>query len=249
MITTDRKIIVVADAHLGIRPGDVRAMIGFVETLDPMKHEILFLGDLFHIWAGPDKYHTAQVKTLLPVLKRFRQQKGKVHLVVGNRDVFFPEAKSNTAAHGLPFDTVARDFAYCWIKGRKLAAIHGDTVNSLDKQYLRWRKLVRKPVFQGFFNILPAKWVKRIMFGLEDQLKLTNTEFRKEFPTAEWMRFLEQIHGDCSPDLLLIGHFHPDQPIISSFGSTTGIVVPDWLGSRSYLEVGSDLEYHLLQST
>ena len=57
----EKKIIVISDPHLGVQSHDVENMIDFIEKLDPQKHEILFLGDLFHIWAGPAKYHISPV--------------------------------------------------------------------------------------------------------------------------------------------------------------------------------------------
>ena len=65
----DKNIIAIADPHLGVTPGDVKEMIRFIGTLDPIDNDLLFLGDLFHIWAGPKKYHTPPVESMLVVLK------------------------------------------------------------------------------------------------------------------------------------------------------------------------------------
>ncbi|MCP4752971.1 MAG: hypothetical protein GY866_18955 [Proteobacteria bacterium] len=245
----EKIIIAVADPHLGVKSDDVEKMIGFIEALDPEKADILFLGDLFHIWAAPEKYHTSPVRELLPALERFRQETGKVHLVVGNRDVFFREVKENEHVTNLPFDSIAVDFAFFPFYKGKLAVAHGDTVNTQDKRYLRWRRLIRYPWFQRMFDLLPAERVKKIMFGLEGQLKQTNLRFRKQFPMVEWMRFIERVHQEYAPDLLLIGHFHPDEPIVLKCESTTGIVVPDWHKNQSFLEIKPSLEYKLHRYT
>ena len=246
-MTTGKRIIVIADAHLGIVEGDVAMIIDFVHTLDPQMEEILFLGDLFHIWAGQKKYHTPQVTELLETLHRFQDKRGKTHLVVGNRDVFFPEVSEGDQFSLLPFNTISRDFSFIDVDGKRLAAIHGDTVNSQDRQYLRWRKLVRHSVFQWSFDLLPSTWVKRIMFRLEAGLKNTNQAFRVEFPVDEWAEFVKRVSDTLSPDLLIIGHFHPEIPIVLEYGVTKALVVPDWHARQYYLQIEGDLNYTLKQ--
>ncbi|MBU3917322.1 metallophosphoesterase, partial [bacterium] len=165
----DKNIIAIADSHLGTTQGDVETMICFLETLNPEKEELLFLGDLFHIWAGPLKYHTSQVKKLLSSLRVFQQNGGKTHLVVGNRDVFLPRISRNNPVSFLPFDSINGEYVILKRQGGTLMAVHGDTVNSKDKQYLRWRRLLRSTLFRGFFNLMPAWKVKKIMFNLEEK--------------------------------------------------------------------------------
>jgi UDP-2,3-diacylglucosamine hydrolase len=246
-MTTDRRYIVIADAHLGIVEGDVGMMIDFIHTLDPQVDELLFLGDLFHIWAGPEKYHISPVSELLETLGQYQSKDGKTHLVVGNRDIFIPEVSEDSTWSQLPFNTISRDFAFFNPSEKRLAAIHGDTVNSQDRQYLRWRKLVRHPLFQRFFDLMPSTWVKRIMFRLEAGLKNTNQAFRIDFPVNEWAEFVKRVSDTLSPDLLIIGHFHPKKIITLEYGVTKALVIPDWHARQHYLEIESDLSYTLQQ--
>lgn len=241
----EKKIIVISDPHLGVQSGDVENMINFVKKLNPQLHDILFLGDLFHIWAGPEKYHTAIVKLMMSCLTEFQKQRGQIHLVVGNRDIFFSERAQTDKIDHLPFTTISKDFFILEQQNKKLIAIHGDTINSMDKRYLRWRKLVRHPMFKILFGLMPACWGKKIMFKLENDIQNTNMDFRHEFPTLEWEHFLNTTHAQFHPDLILAGHFHPKEPIISTYKSTKGIVVPDWNRNYSYLEINRQLECQL----
>jgi len=241
----EKKIIVISDPHLSVQSGDVEDMIDFINTLDPRIHEILFLGDLFHIWAGPEKYHTSSVKMMMSCLKKYQQQQGKTHLVVGNRDIFFKERTHTDKPDHLPFTSISKDFLVLKRQDKTLVATHGDTINSLDKRYLKWRKLVRHPLFRLLFNLMPVWWVKKTMFKLETEIQNTNIEFRHEFPTEEWQQFLQSVYTEFFPHLLLAGHFHPKDPIINHYKSTTGVIVPDWNREFSYLEIDSQLEYQL----
>ncbi len=244
---SDKNIIAIADPHLGVTSGDVEEMIRFIGTLDPVDNDLLFLGDLFHIWAGPEKYHTPPVESMLLVLKDFRKQGGKVYLVVGNRDVFLSGHPENKRLMNLPFDGIFPDFGKISLGGHQVMAVHGDTINTLDTRYLKWRRTIRHPWFEKFFDLMPAGWVKKIMFRLESDLKQTNLDYRKSFPVGEWDRFVDHVSNDHSPGLLLCGHFHPKDMIIKKAGEMTAIVIPDWFKTGDCLRISSDLSYELCQ--
>ncbi len=234
----DRKTIVIADSHLGVKQEDIDCIQSFISELSPSSTEILFLGDLFHIWAGPQKFHTTQVKQFLVFLQNYRDKGGKCYLVTGNRDVFIKESDNR-----LPFDRIATESLVLEKPGGNLMAIHGDTVNSLDLKYLKWRKTIRSPLFQLPFQLLPSRWAKKIMFSLERKLKQTNIAFRQTFPAEEWLKFLHAINKILAPDLLLAGHFHPSSLVTDKAGSTTGLVLPDWCENHFYLEIDENLVF------
>ncbi len=239
----NREIIAIADPHLGTKKGDVDHILRFLHSLPPEKTKLLFLGDLFHIWAGPRKYHTEPVQRLMQGLEQFREKGGELFLVTGNRDAFFPGRPVSANESRLPFDLIAPDFLEITVKSKKLIAFHGDTINSKDKRYLRWRKLIRLRLFQGVFSIIPAGQVKKIMFSLEEKLKQTNMAFRKEFPEEEWLTFIQSIYEKHHPNLVLAGHFHPREPIVTQHQTTTGLIVPDWCENHVYLSIKDDLSY------
>ncbi len=242
----NRNIIVVADPHLGTKPGDIQHFIDFLTTLHPVQARLLFLGDLFHIWAAPVKYHTDKVQSLMKALFGFREKGGEIYLVTGNRDVLFPGKPVGSDEINLPFDLIAPDFLELTTGGGKLVAYHGDTVNSKDKRYLRWRKLIRNPLFQWIFlHLIPARRVKKIMFTLERKLQQTNQAFRKAFPEDEWLNFLESAEQRHHPRLVLAGHFHPQDLIVQKNERLTGLVIPDWGPEKHYLVIKDDLSYQL----
>ena len=240
------ELIGIADAHLGTKPQDVENLIQFIQSLDPLKQEIVFLGDLFHIWAGPSKHHTPQVDQFLRHLGRFNQNGGKANLVVGNRDIFFPEFSQNSFPK-LPFFAIAGNFLHIQLGSKKISFIHGDTVNSQDQQYLKWRRIVRHTLLKRFFDFVPPFISKIIMVGLEKKLKQTNPEFRRFFPMEEWERYLFEVEQLYHSYLLIVGHFHPKDPIITKATHVTGIVLPDWHASRRYLKIKQSGHYHISQ--
>lgn len=240
----EKKLIVIADSHLGSTENDVELMIQYIDTLNPRENELIFLGDLFHIWAAPVKYHSGSVIQLLDAIKSFNDNGGISHLVVGNRDIFFQEHPLHNLSPSLPFHSISKEFLKLNRNGKRLFFHHGDTVNSKDTQYLRWRKIVRSKLFQLCFKLIPAAKVKKIMKDAELAFKTTNKAFRITFPEQEWSRFLKETYQKYQPDFLFIGHFHPEEPVITEWKSLKGVVVPDWMKDYSFLEIDSDLTFH-----
>jgi UDP-2,3-diacylglucosamine hydrolase len=244
-----RDLLVIADAHLGTKEGDTERMVRFVSSLNPLSNDLLFLGDLFQIWAGPVRYHTPPVTHLLSRLAQFRREEGRVYLVVGNRDLFLPELSPEDTSRTLPFDAIAPEYLDIKVGEQTVMAFHGDTVNRQDSRYLRWRRLVRDPRLERLFGFLPSCWIRRLMFNLEGQLKTTNATFRRHFPESEWQAFTHRIHRLQAPDMLLTGHFHPDILLMDTSTPTLSLVLPDWQRSQSYLMISPGLGYRLCRYT
>lgn len=241
-----RKIYVLADGHLGANSGGLDRLLGFIAGLEPKSSSLVFLGDLFHVWAGPKKYHSPEVTELMQALQAFDQAGGEARLVVGNRDVFF-KAGAPYPDPNLPFVEISPDFLILLQGEKKLLFTHGDLVNSQDVKYLKWRKIVRSKAFRLFFAMLPSSRVKKIMFGVEGELKKTNQAFRLAFPEEEWQSFIAQTYDTHPFDLLMVGHFHPAEPIITPLKGSIAMVLPDWLSRSEILQVNEDCTYEFIQ--
>lgn len=242
---TNKTIIAVADPHLESMPDDVAQMAAFVGTLDPMAHVIVILGDLFHTWTASRPYHSNRQKRLMEALANFRTRGGAVYFTVGNRDLFFKDRVAGPGDNGLPFDVVSRDYISLDTENGVVMIHHGDTVNCDDKAYLRWRRFIRSGLTETLFSLIPASQGKKIIASLEKKIKRTNQAFRIHFPQDNWSRFVRDHEAQHAPGLLLVGHFHPEQPIVTRHGETTGIVVPSWHPYQAYLEIDARLNYEV----
>lgn len=239
----EKNLIVIADSHLGSQENDVEMLIQFIKSLNVHENELIFLGDLFHIWAAPKKYHSKKVTHFLNFLEAFHKKGGKTHLIAGNRDIFFPDKSAEDKNFQLPFTSISKNFLEMEFNGKNFLFHHGDTVNTNDKQYLKWRKVVRSLWFRIIIGLVPSKKVKTIMKNAELAFKKTNKKFRVDFPESEWEIFLEESAQMYEPDYLLIGHFHPESPLIRVYKNTTGVVVPDWMKNRSYLKIDHTFKF------
>jgi UDP-2,3-diacylglucosamine pyrophosphatase LpxH len=244
-----KEIIVIADPHLESMPHDVEEMIQFVRTLSPAEHVLIFLGDVFHVWTESKRYRTSRQQRLLDVLNAFRKQGGSVFFTVGNRDLFFADRWVPSLANGLPFDAISRNGLSFESGKGVILAHHGDTVNRNDTAYLLWRRIVRSALLKFVFRLIPTEKGKKLIYASEKKIKKTNKKFRIYFPENEWSRFVEKHQRQDAPTLVLVGHFHPQKPIITKHGCTTGIVVPSWHMTQAYLVIDPQLRYRMRRFT
>lgn len=241
----NKEMIVIADPHLESVAGDVEGMIQFVRTLKPAEQVLIFLGDLFHVWTESKRYRTSRQQQLLDEFNTFRQRGGSIFLAVGNRDLFFANRSFSSLENGLPFDAISRNCLNFTSGADVIIAHHGDTVNRNDTAYLLWRRIVRSSLLKFVFKLIPAEKGKKLIYASEKKIKKTNKKFRVYFPEDDWSRFVKECHRQYAPTLLLVGHFHPERPIILKHASTTGIVVPSWHRTHAYFVIDPQLRYQM----
>lgn len=246
----DRTLYCLADNHLGLGLKDIEHLINWIKELDPEKSALAFLGDLFHIWAAPEKFQQPAVQAFLHELDLFRQKGGCSLLTVGNRDLLFQNQAAFNPDNGLPFERIEQNILEVSLDEKQsILLTHGDLVNSKDEQYLRWRKIVKSGWFRFLINRLPVKFVQNLMLDAERKMKQTNMDFRYEFPMEEWHHFLDKNHRQHPEAKLLIsGHFHPEKLITTKREGLTGLVIPDTIQKLIYLKISSSLNFELVEN-
>ncbi len=227
-------LYIVADSHLDhldVPYGE------FIEMLNMLARPqmLVCLGDLFRIWLAPPKFWTDSQRRVMVAFSRLRERGCEVVFVAGNREMLLPRNLNGIREQRLPFDYLSTgEWRLEWC-GLKCAFIHGDTINTRDVQYLRWRAISHSTLFEALFHAMPgplARWIAR---SLEKLLSRTNREYKIEFPEAEIRRFAESVLEQA--DLCFVGHFHLDREIRA--GQRPGIVrlTPDWLTRRALLRM------------
>jgi UDP-2,3-diacylglucosamine pyrophosphatase LpxH len=239
----NKKIIVIADSHIGSEEKDLIIMIEFIRSLNPFEHQIILLGDIFFVWVEFPKYHTSTEKKLFSELSLFRRNGGSVFLTSGNRDFIFSDYYSNSYGDVLPFDMIKKDNLELNFQNGLIYAQHGDMVNKSDKKYLIWRIMVKSLFVKFILKVIPAILGIKAINYLEKTMKEVNSVKQPFFPKEHWEKFVKDIHEVCNPNILLVGHFHPKEPIVYKYNSTTGIVVPAWCSNLSYLVIDNHFNY------
>lgn len=223
---------ILADLHLGQRPGDGEA---FALALDEVRRrgagELVLLGDVFKALVGFSRFWDESVRGGLAQLAALRASGVRVVLVEGNRD-FFLDADELS-----PFCDRAGLVHSFSAGGRRFLCEHGDTINRADRLYLFWRGLSKSGPARLWARLLPRRLAQRIVHGTEAQLAQTNFTYRRSLPQA----LLEQAarrHFGAGVDVVLWGHFHRCWRFAE--GGREALVLPAWLETRAATWVQPD---------
>lgn len=228
------KRLIIADAHVGQRPGDVQDMISMLlNAQDLGVTEIIYLGDGFQYLIGMSKFWTAGVIEVMAVWRRLRSNGVVIGVIEGNRDFFLdaPELTAELDWSGLEFEFVAGS--------RRFRLVHGDKVNLRDLQYRFWSKLSKSRPALVWARLLPRPLAVGIVRTMEARLAETNRRFRYHKPLASLRLAAEDAWND-GVDVVLWGHFHTDW--VYSRDERAAIILPAWLDSGRAVLIDSEGE-------
>lgn len=222
----------IADLHLS--PGRPDILAAFSDFCQQHKRldALYILGDLFDAWLGDDdtSEFAAQVKGQL---KQLTDNGVRLYFMAGNRDFMVGERfASEVGLTLLPDETVVD------LYGERVLLMHGDTLCTLDKGYLRYRSFIQNPVIKGIMRSLPLSWRMRIANRLRQESssqkpELTPEQLHKmDAQHPEVLRVMER-HGVAQ---LIHGHTH--RPAVHCFILSDGtaakrIVLGDWYQQAS----------------
>jgi len=131
------KTVFVADSHLkGLDDPCQASVAGFIDGLSGVDTFVV-LGDFFENWPGENVVALAQYKPVLRSLERLAQRGVKIAYVEGNHDYFMGGFFTQTLGA-----QVCAEVYEAVIDGRRIYAVHGDTVK-MTVLYRLWRGLLR----------------------------------------------------------------------------------------------------------
>lgn len=222
----------IADAHVGQRPGDAEEMAALVRTArDQGVAEIVYLGDAFQYLIGMEKLWTRSVRTVLDAWDEVRSGGVRIVLIEGNRDFFLddPDIAERRDWSGLVYEFSAG--------GRKFRCVHGDRVNQRDVNYRFWCAVSKSWFSRMWARLLPRSLARRIVSGMEKRLARTNRRFRYVKPVQALQATADRAWS-AGIDVVLWGHFHTAWETTS--GERRALVIPAWLETRTVLTVEPD---------
>lgn len=161
-IELGRATRVIADLHLDT--GDEVAADRFARWLAAHGHvsRLVILGDLFDVWVGPAQARDTAAPRVLDALAACSQKGTNIELVPGNRDFLLGadfEERTGARLHAEGFVGLA--------PGQRLLFVHGDTLCTKDKGYIRLRRVLRSRVVQWIAPRMPL----RVGSGLARRLR------------------------------------------------------------------------------
>lgn len=228
------KRLIIADAHVGQRPGDAADMISMLlKAGDSGVTEIIYLGDGFQYLIGMSKFWTVGVVEVIAAWRRLRRAGVRIGIIEGNRDFFLdaPDLRAEVDWVGLEIDFIAGS--------RRFRLVHGDKVNLRDFQYRFWSRISKSWTARVWAGLLPRALAVGIVRTMEARLAETNRRFRYKKPLASLRSAAESAWNE-GVDVLLWGHFHTQW--VHSRDDRTAIILPAWLDTGKAVLIGSEGE-------
>jgi UDP-2,3-diacylglucosamine pyrophosphatase LpxH len=208
---TRRCLIIIADAHVQ-EDHDEAEFFAMLSALQSHTTDVVFLGDIFELWIGFDRYEKSHHRRFLQWCANELPQR-EIGFVEGNHEFFVARN------HGESFTWWSEDsFAHPELP---VCFAHGDKVNRKDLPYLRFRRLARSRPMRLLVRILP--WGRSWVDWLRRKLKKTNAAFRGALPREE----IQRAWQESPRPILALGHFH--QPFSLRAGQNQVWVCPAWL--------------------
>jgi UDP-2,3-diacylglucosamine hydrolase len=223
---------VIADSHVGGRPGDEGP---FLEALETARRRgataITLLGDIFHFFIAHRKFETPAVVRFLETARRLGEAGVPVTYIEGNRDFFlrgsYAEGAFREVCDEEQFET----------GGRRFLATHGDLLNDRDLSYRFWRFLSKNRLSRAAVGLVPKEAGNRFVWKVEARLYRSNFKHKSKLPeqiirTYAARRFREGI------DVLLLGHFH--KPWVDESAGGRIEILPAFVEERRWMEIADD---------
>ncbi len=224
--------LIIADAHVGQRSGDVGEMAGLIRRAVLAGYgEVVYLGDAFQYLIGMSKFWTGGVREVMGAWEHARRAGVRIVLIEGNRDFFLDEKElaERVDWSGRCYEFVAGPTRY--------RLVHGDRINLRDLQYQFWSHLSKSTFARWWARALPRSLAVSIVRSMEARLATTNLRFRYKIPEAALERAARRAWRE-GVDVLLWGHFHRVWEYRRD--DRLALVVPAWLETTSGVAVRPD---------
>lgn len=147
----------ISDLHLGPdRPDLFKAFCTFISKLDSDVEQLYILGDLFDVWVGDDDANHFQ-NEVIARLKMLEKRHIRLFVMRGNRDFLYGKRFEREAGA-----TLLPDHYLYQCGPHRALLMHGDLLCSDDRDYLRYRSIVRNPLIFNLLRCLPMPLKRQI---------------------------------------------------------------------------------------
>jgi len=149
------EFLFISDLHLAKKRQDlVYTFLHFLKHRARSAKALYILGDLFDAWVGDDCIQPWQTE-IIAALKEYSKQH-ELYFMRGNRDFLINSRFCQHAGC-----TLLPDY-YLFQPDNTISILllHGDTLCTKDKKYLRYRSFAYHPLTRKLFQLLP-KWLRQ----------------------------------------------------------------------------------------
>ncbi|MBO9479946.1 UDP-2,3-diacylglucosamine diphosphatase [Salinisphaera sp. G21_0] len=230
------KALFISDLHLTPEcPAVARAFCHYLADRAPQADALYILGDFFEYWVGDDAMDDFQ-HDIAQRLRQYTNSGKALYLMPGNRD--FAIGKSFLQATGAQW---LKDPTLITINNQKILLMHGDSLCTADKQYQRYRKIIRNPLVMALLRMTPLSYRKNLGRKIRQKSKAAKIGKALDIMDVTRSEVVEAMER-FGVDTLIHGHTHrPDiHEVALKHGVGKRYVLGDWTDKGWEIELDSN---------
>ncbi len=214
----------ISDLHLeDTRPDITAIFLKFLRDISKPDNVLYILGDFFEVWIGDDDLSAFNLQ-IMQALRAATDAGLKIYFMPGNRD--FLIGKKFLRMSGcelLPDEYILK------IAARPILLMHGDTLCTNDKNYLKFRRKSRKWFMQKIFLMKKLSARQLIAADLRAKSKMHTSTVPDHLMDVTQAQ-VEHVMRKHQVNQLIHGHTHrPESHHFDIDGQTaTRIVLAPW---------------------
>ncbi len=223
-------ILLISDLHLHEeRPDIAGAFLAFLEQHAKHAQALYILGDFFEVWIGDDAITPFQ-RSIAQALSDIAGGGTQIYLMHGNRDFLLGQDFCQLADCELITDPSVVKLA-----GEQVLLMHGDSLCTSDRSYIRLRRVLRNPLMLFILRHLPLRMRQRLAGDLRQ--KSTNSTRMKAMDITDVnAQAVSKIMSQHQVRTLIHGHTH--RPAVHNLGNEKQrIVLGDWDSQGWFIQV------------
>ena len=233
-------ILLISDLHLHEeRPDITGAFLAFLQQHAKPAQALYILGDVFEVWIGDDAITPFQ-RSIAEALSAVAATGTQIYLMHGNRDFLIGDGFCELADCQLLTEPSVVQFA-----GESVLLMHGDSLCTSDKSYIRLRRVLRNPLFLFILRNLPLSTRQRLAGDLRQKSK-DSTRMKAADITDVNPEAVAEVMARYNVRTLIHGHTH--RPAVHDLeGGKRRIVLGDWHTQGWYITANArQLKLHAL---
>jgi len=213
-------ILFISDLHLSPeRPAVTRAFLRFLAQQVDTAEALYILGDLFEAWIGDDDNSPLSLE-VQQALKQLSSSGTELYIQHGNRDFLLGKRfATHTGATLLADEHIVNYGNY------RALVMHGDTLCTDDRDYQRFRRKARHPVYKWALRLLPLKRRQKLAHDWRAKSRAANSNKPSAIMDVN-VNAVDSVMGKHGVDTLIHGHTHRPKRHSQSRGER--IVLGDW---------------------
>ena len=213
--------MLISDLHLHEeRPDITGAFLAFLEQQGRHAQALYILGDFFEVWLGDDAIRPFQ-RSIADALSAVAATGTQIYLMHGNRDFLIGDDFCQLADCQL-----LKDPSLVQLAGEPVLLMHGDSLCTSDKSYIRLRRVLRNPLVLLILRNLPLAIRQRLAGDLRQKSK-TSTRMKAADITDVNPQAVAQVMAHYTVRTLIHGHTH--RPAVHDLADNKQrMVLGDW---------------------